>query len=98
MKKIIFSLMFCTSFFMADSLFAFNYEGDPQGEPLASVIATSNDPTPAAVEEGYPQRDIELVRGVTSAPTCRPGTVLTQTPYNKFEGNPRPDPTCQVKR
>jgi hypothetical protein len=98
MKKIILSLMFCVSFFMANSLLAFNYEGYPEGVPLASVSATSTASVPTNDNEGYPQRDIKLSRGVTPPLTCRLGTTLTQAPVNEFEGYPRPDPTCQVKR
>jgi hypothetical protein len=98
MKKITFILMFCISFFMADALFAFDYEGNPKGEPIAIISPESTPPIPTRFNAGSPQRELILVRGATLAPTCGPGTVLTQTPYNEFEGYPRPDPTCQIKR
>jgi len=90
--------MFCIFFGMANSLFAFDYEGNPKGDPIAIISPKSTSPTPTRFNAGSPQRELILIRGATPAPACKPGTVLTQTPYNAFEGYPRPDPTCQVKR
>src|SRR5277367_2909794 len=89
MKKITFILMFCIFFGMANSLFAFDYEGNPKGDPIAIISPKSTSPTPTRFNAGSPQRELILIRGATPAPACKPGTVLTQTPYNAFEGYPR---------
>ena len=98
MKMTTFILMFWISFFMADALFAFDYEGNPKGEPFAVVSPVSTPPIPTRSNAGSPQREVTLIRGNTPTLTCGPGYVLTPTPYNAFEGSPRPDPTCQPKR